>query len=507
MSQHASLRLLAVGIVALILITRLPALGHRDSINDESYYSVVANEMLHGGLPYRDAVDRKPPLLFVVYWAVYRVAGFPNWPALHLAAVAWTLATMTVLFWLGRRLLSPRAGLAAAFLYGAFLPFETLGNLAFNGEMLMNLPIVAALAVALRPGSGKGDMLLAGGLVAVATLLKQPAGIALLPLGIYALHPGYRTARHFGPMRAWVNAALVGVGFGLVMGSAGVILQHFGILADAWYWAVVDHDVPHGPLDLVFWRAAAWNGAQFALFCGPLLLGAWMSLRAKERWTHLQAERVALIAFLVASAIGTAASGRFFQHYFLQLLPPLALLAAPALADLWSEPDVSAQPRLRAATIGWTLLSVLLSLGIEVYDGLLRPPPVRPAVAWLSAHATPGERLFIWGQDPHYYLATGTRPASRYFAAFPLTGYVFGAPESWDPNFGTSKRIAPGAWDTLAKDFALHPPRYIVDTDAPRTVPRYPIPGFPYLSQLLEDQYELRFRGTDGLVYERREVN
>jgi hypothetical protein len=27
-------------------------------------YAVVANEIVHGGLPYLNAIDRKPPLLF-----------------------------------------------------------------------------------------------------------------------------------------------------------------------------------------------------------------------------------------------------------------------------------------------------------------------------------------------------------------------------------------------------------------------------------------------------------
>ena len=500
---------LALAIVVLVVVTRLPAVGHRDSINDESYYSVVANELLHGGLLYRDAVDRKPPLLFGVYWGIYRVTGFPNWPALHLVAVGWTLATMALLYLLGRRLATPLAGVIAAVLYGAFLPFETLSNLAFNGEMLMNLPLVAAVLVAFRPNRRPLglDMMLAGSLVALAFLLKQPAGIVLVPLAVYCLHPGYRRSRGFGALTAWWHAAALGLGFLLVMAEMAGLLHRWGILADAWYWSVIDHDIPHGPGSLFFWRAAARKGGLFFLFCGPLLVGAWYSLRFRaERWRGLEAERDALIALLLVSAVGTAASGRFFQHYFLQVMPPLALLAAPALAELWQSEDlVPSRRRLRRLLVGWTALSVLVSFVIEAYDGLLKPPAVRPAVAWLAAHAAPGDRLFVWGQDPRIYLATGTRPASRYIAAFPLTGYVFGIPESWDPNFDTSHRIAPGAWDTLAQDFRRHPPKYIVDTDAARRVPRYPILHFPYLAGLIETHYVLRFRGSDGLVYERRE--
>ena len=48
------------------------------------------------------------------------------------------------------------------------------------------------------------------------------------------------------------------------------------------------------------------------------------------------AERTALLGLLAASAIGAAAGARFYPHYYVQLIPPLALLAAPYYARLWS---------------------------------------------------------------------------------------------------------------------------------------------------------------------------
>ncbi|HXI20724.1 MAG TPA: hypothetical protein VNH46_06545, partial [Gemmatimonadales bacterium] len=86
-----------LALVAFVLVTRLPALLHPKAIDDEQVYAVVGIEMLHGGLPYLSAVERKPPLLFAVYDAIFRVAGAYNWPAVHLVMVLWTLATMGLL--------------------------------------------------------------------------------------------------------------------------------------------------------------------------------------------------------------------------------------------------------------------------------------------------------------------------------------------------------------------------------------------------------------------------
>jgi len=509
MLQRLSIKRLLLAILVLIAVTRLPAVAHPRALSDEAYYAVVANEMLHGGLPYRDAVDRKPPLLYGIFWAVFRVAGYPNWSAVHLAAVGWTLATMALLYLLGRQLFTPLTGAIAGLLYGAFQPYLTITTLAFNGEMWMNLPIAAAMAIALRPGRRPLGLepFVAGGLVAIAFLLKQPAGVVLLPLAVYCVHPVHRASRCYGKGIIWWHASLVGAGFVLVLAVTTLILSHLGILTEAWYWTVQNHDLPHGPFDVVFWERAARSGWWFGLFCGPLLIGSWLSLRqSRECWRGREAERDALIVFLLASLIGTAASGRWFAHYYLQLLPPLALLAAPALAEIWQTPGPApAARRMRRLIFGWTALSVLVSLVIELYSGLLQPRTASPATAWLSRRVETGDRIFVWGQDPHYYLDTGTRPASRYFASFPLTGYVFGAPESWDPRFDTSNRIAPHAWENLAEDFSRHLPRYIVDTDGARTLPRYPMANYPFLAQLISSRYRLELRTTDALIYARRE--
>ena len=61
-------------------------------------YSVVANEIVDGGRPYADAVERKPPLLFWTYAAVFKIAGKFNWKALHMVALVWTLCAMAGLY-------------------------------------------------------------------------------------------------------------------------------------------------------------------------------------------------------------------------------------------------------------------------------------------------------------------------------------------------------------------------------------------------------------------------
>ncbi len=94
--------LAALGIVLLTIAIRLPSLVHPEPIDSEEVYSVVANEIVDGGRPYIDAVERKPPLLFWTYAGIFEVAGEFNWKALHFVALLWTLCAMSGLYVIGR---------------------------------------------------------------------------------------------------------------------------------------------------------------------------------------------------------------------------------------------------------------------------------------------------------------------------------------------------------------------------------------------------------------------
>src|SRR5215831_19989346 len=165
------LQFAALAIVVLTVATRLPSLLYPQAIDDEAAYSVVANEIVDGGRPYLDATDRKPPLLFWTYAAIFKIAGEFNWKALHLVALVWTLGAMAGLYVIGRELFDRNTGLVAALLYTVFQPWGTWKNLSADGEMLMNLPIIWAYAIAFRRSSSRlrPDLFIAGALLAAAS--------------------------------------------------------------------------------------------------------------------------------------------------------------------------------------------------------------------------------------------------------------------------------------------------------------------------------------------------
>jgi hypothetical protein len=492
-------RFAALGIILLTVVIRLPSLLHPQPIDSEAMYSVVANEIVDGGRPYIDAVERKPPLLFWTYAAVFRIAGKFNWKALHVVALVWALCAMAGLYAIGNELFDSNTGLIAALFYSVFQPWWTWKNLSFDGEMLMNLPIIWAWTIAFRQSSSRlrPELFVAGALLGAAFLLKQPAAIAAVPLGIYLLLPSYRVSRNLMPTNSIIQATMLTLGFFVTLGSVAIILWKQGILHEAFYWTIADHDVPH-----IFWHKGMVNTLTFVAACLPLVIGAILACRDKDEiWAGKRAERTALLGLLAVSAIGAAAGARFYPHYYVQLIPPLALLAASYYARLWSRKMQPPQWFLRPGVTYLWLALTIIAFSTRHWAGLVPRRVPSEAGRYLFTHSSPDDKIFVWGQSPEIYLHARRRPACRYITTFPLTGYVFGGPI---PGFDTRSRILPGAWSILEQDFATHPPTYIVDVRPDPKSAQNPVKNFPILAKLLAERYQPVAHTAEGVIYRMR---
>src|SRR5207237_5970182 len=134
---------------------------------------------------------------------------------LHIVALVWTLATMAGLYMIGTRLFDRNTGLIAALFYSVFQPCGRAQNIAFDGEPLMNLPIVWAWVIGFRRSSSRirPELLLSGALLGAGFLLKQPAAIAAVPLGIYLLLPRYLTSETLLRSVSVTRPAMLSTGF------------------------------------------------------------------------------------------------------------------------------------------------------------------------------------------------------------------------------------------------------------------------------------------------------
>lgn len=507
MSRPRVLTLLALlALVVAALWLRSPGMGFAVWNLDEAIHSAAAQTLLEGGVLYRDAIDQRTPLTYYLVAAVYAIAGVNNLHALHVVVALLVAATALNLLLAARAWGRAGAGAWAAGLYVALstcVLYEGDAN-AFNTEWA--LAFFTSLAAAFFAGGGArpatGRLLATGAALGLAFLSKQPALLdAAVPVIGLAWFAWRRPEERRG--LAW-RVALVASGFLAPVLAAAAYFAAHGALRDAVYYTWTYNLTVYGPeispterlsALLHFWR--------MILAGAPLVLVALLAalpLAARQlaqRSPDAREQRdEPLLLYTVAwsvTAVGAAmSSGRSFDHYLIQALPPLCLVAGWLLARIGGvalAPHRHALPRL-AATLA------VLAVAFTVADSARRarsrtlPTDVSFRVApVVREHSAPGDRIFVWGFHPEFHLFTDRAPASRFLYGSFLTGLV-----PWTnvaPERDTAYAIVPGAMDTLLADLERARPVFIIDCSAGpnRHWQKYPLARFPALRGFVDRHY------------------
>jgi 4-amino-4-deoxy-L-arabinose transferase-like glycosyltransferase len=434
--------------------------------------------------------------VFWVYQLAFAVGGrYAMW-LVHLMVIGCVVATAALLAGVARRLGGARAAFCAALLYGVFAMAPDPRVQAANTENFMMLPLAAALWL-LTHDRWPRWLRLGGGCaaIAVACLSKQ---IALVTLGVPLVAVVAPVADR---ARAWTiltGAAVCALGFALPLAGVAAWLAAHHTLGAALHWTVTQLSARYGPSawSIPLYRLLAdglLTTLLFALSALPLVVAATGRLRASTRrplgeWL--------VVAWLVFSAAGVVAGGHFFDHYFIQLVGPLAVLGGIYLG-------AHAHRRWNIAIGGFAAGLMLFTALCDGYDfrPVWRPqaPDYGRLARAIASRTGPDERIFVWGNAPAIYVLSDRLPASRF------VGFLRGlrrsegeAPErAWD--------AGPEVWPLLAEDFARHPPALIVDTSTGdfREFRAYPMTRFPALQALVAAGY-VRDEVVEGATLYRR---
>jgi 4-amino-4-deoxy-L-arabinose transferase-like glycosyltransferase len=485
----------------LVGIAHMPSFAHRLLDGDEAIYGSIAALVNAGGRLYGDGgVDNKPPGIFWVYAAVFRVAGTYNMTAIHLVGLLVMGATCVLIFLVARSLAGVRGGLVAALIYGILTAAGNPRLLAANTELFMMLPLTGSVLLMLRR-----QWVWAGLLLAVAGAFKQVAGVnvLLLPLAVVLLEPRERRL-----------LAAVGFAGGLVAGLAAgaLLLLLTGSLGGFWRWTVGSL---YGYASTTWAPELVWQRARDSIvpFVAYMIV-PWVAATAYAvRWRKLsRAERV-VVVWLVLSVLGSFAGGHLSWHYFIQTMGPLAVLAALGIdralvrrsnAPRWSAPlrrsvAGAAVAGLAAPMLGWGAYDMVADP--LTYDNSQPVPQHGLVAAYIRDHTRTQDRVFVWGDWPALYVESDRMMASR-FPGF-LRGFPRGSgqtPNNWD--------TTPDVWPELQQDLARNPPALIVDTAAANwsDFSIYPMSDYPVLADLVASKYEPAATIDGVVIYVSRET-
>ena len=465
-----------------IIVAHLPSFVHRLLDGDEAIYGSIAVLMnMGGGLYGAGGVDNKPPGIFWIYALTFRVFGNYEMTAVHAVALVAMAATCVVIFVIARDLGGKRAGPLAALFYGVLTAAGNPRLLAANTELFMMLPLCASVLFMFRR-----QWFWSGALLVAAGAFRQSAAVNVLLLGlaVFWLEPADRRGRA-------AQVAAGGLLAGLVAG--GALLMLTGSLSGFWRWTI-------GTLvgyALTNWTPAfVWMRAKDSIV--PFLLDAavfWIgAIALATRWRALAVEVRLVVLWLAVAMAGSLAGGHLSWHYFIQAMGPLAVLAALAFVRfrLKRLAAVAVVVGIAVPAAAWWAFDV--SADPLTYD-FSAPVPQHEAVsAYIAAHTSPTDRVFVWGNWPALYVESDRVMATR-FPGF-LRGFARGSdlpPNNWD--------TSPDVWPLVQSDLEANPPALIVDTAAPgwSDFSKYPMRNYPVLANLVASRYH-QVATVDGVV-------
>jgi hypothetical protein len=465
--------LVLFGVVLLLTVgLRLPAFFVQVFNSDETFIATQAEVINDGGTLYKQAADRKPPLVPYLYAATFAIVGSTALWSVRIVGMFAVIATAMMLAFEARR----RYGLKAAWYAGILfvlssVAFAPQDGQAANFEIFMLPLMTASFLFAVRGKSSASGVAAAG-----ATLAKQTGALVLLPVA-------YLLLRKRGP-RGVLAAA---VGFVVPIGVVALLVGP----GDLWFWAVQGNGSYFG-----LGSASAYVLGLFAVMTVAFLAcnlpivwslpGAW---RRRKRGVDND-----LWIWLASSVLSVAVGFRFFGHYYLQLLPPLVLLTAGALA---------AHSRLvgRVTVIG----AAVIALGFSVLAYWVRPwadhPNYQAISKYLDAHTADTDPIFVWGHMPEIYWGSGRPPSTRLLSSGFWVGDWGSRPEA-DVQADVP---TPHAFQTLMHDLHTNPPKFILDTTPAsfRGSQYHPMTEYPAMTSFVRLGYTYIGAINEIAIYER----
>lgn len=488
-------------VLLLVLFLRLPTFFTPIILSDEAYHSMRANVMLSGGELYRDIIDRKPPLIPLLYALSFLLFGKSNLLPVHILATCWVMATALAIFHFSRTFFNRKAAVWAVLIYAVSShSFLARDFHAANRELFMILPLILASHFFLQGGKLAG--VLSGAMVGIGFLFKQPAGIQILPLLIFLLVQ--RTSWRFRAIRG----LHIVIGFLLTLLITALVFWKRGTLGDVIYWlftANYYYITQKTTLSLSIQRGFITTLSIAAAGSVLWYFGIWectRSLRIFRSRRGASPEFFCSLWFLT-TIIPVVLGFRFFPHYYLQLYPPLGILAGIRFSEWVSGPRDSRKRRNRLSAVTPALVLIPLVFWMLAFFPRRIPPEpdYRQIGDYIVSATGANDRIFVWGNFAEIYWYTKRNPATRLYNVGLVTGLSGGRPPDID-----SVQL-PNGMQILLEDFARTPPVLIIDIAPARIRDQHyqPISDYPPIANYLKAYYYLETVIDDIHVYRRKE--
>ena len=400
---------------------------------DEGEYACAGQLILQGIPPYQEVWNMKLPGTYYAY--ALGMAAFGQTPAgIHATLIVVNCLTIIFVFLLGQRLFGTIAGLAACATYGVLSVSPVVLGLAAHADQFVVLFAVWGAWQLWKAGEYYRwySFLFSGVLFGLAFVMKQQ-GICFcfFAVTIVVLH-ALVSGDIFRPV---FLQKLVFLGLGMLLPFAAVYgyLNQAGVFSKFWFWTF---DYSRSYVSEIPLKDGLQHFGSYAHKTWPIyfsFLGfVLVSLPFVARDRALRGEIIFAAILLFFSAVGTSIGFYFREHYFVLMLPALAVFVGLAIVSLQFATANKAMkivpPLICILILGGSLYQqrqFYFKLPANAVSQIIykgdAPFAYMPAVGeYIRSHSGPDATVAVFGSEPEIYFYAQRRPATGYIYTYPL---------------------------------------------------------------------------------------
>ena len=424
--------LLAVIVFGVVISIRIRLLGIPLE-RDEGEYAYAGQLILQGIPPYKLAYNMKFPGTYTAYAVIMSLFG-QTVTGIHLGLLLVNAATVIIIFFLGRQLISSTVGLAAAMSYAVLSVSPSVLGFAGHATHFVLLPVLGGtlLLCSSRDRQTLGRLFASGLLFGTGLLMKQPAVFFPLFAAIYLvagnLHRGAQAKKIL------VQGLTFSAGVILPLGVTCLVLWRIGVFEKFWFWTI-DYARQYGSLVpfSVARQIFAYSAEEVVLGSWPIWILAGIGLGAGLWEPRTRRTAVFLLGFFFFSALAICPGFYFRLHYFVLVLPAVSLLAGLAisrLSGLITDQFILlrfAPILILGAALAWPILGERkFFFEASPADASRMIYPESPFVEsvriaeYLRGHTTPSDTIAVLGSEPQIYFYSNRHSATGYIYTYGL---------------------------------------------------------------------------------------
>ncbi|MFZ3262628.1 MAG: glycosyltransferase family 39 protein [Terriglobales bacterium] len=402
---------------------------------DEGEYAYMGQLMLQGIPPYKLAYTMKLPGTAAAYAIILALFG-QTAAGIHIGLLLMNAATSLLVYILAARLSGRLAGFVAGASYALLsTSFSVLGFAAHATHFVVFFALAGILVLLKAIETRRSSHLFASGvLLGLAFLMKQPGIVFAVFGGLYLLCSEWPPPIRWRSLMSRVGWYVAGVI--LPFGLTCLILLYAGVFRTFWFW-VFTYARAYGSETSV--SVGALRFAEiFPAIVAPSI-GVWimaaLGLTALLWDREIRAHASFMSGFLLFSFLAVCPGFFFREHYFILMLPAVALLSGTAvesvtqgLARAGRGIVLRAIPLLLFAVVaGFSVFQQRVFLferdPILATQKLYGPNPFPEAVEiarYIDDHSSASDRIAVFGSEPEIYFYAKRHSATGFIYVYGL---------------------------------------------------------------------------------------